>query len=245
MHTHNVLLVVVTRLRMRSVSGQLSPTPAFPPAMERGGSLLSLSLLLLLGVCSGDTHASFTIRVPPRKQQCFYEMVKVGSVVDVEYQVIQGGDLDIHFIYTEEDDLDVIVEPRSKQGKYIFTVTKTGEHSICLDNRFSRLAGKLVFLSLTVEDPDVKPLNRTEQNPVVRGMGLKLDAIQRRLEKVIFEQEFFRAREARHRHTGNSNNSRVQWWSAWEVVVILSAGMTQVLVIRRFFRSRRRDRIQT
>jgi len=74
---------------------------------------------------------------------------------------------------------------------------------------------------------------------------MKLDSLAVKLDKVINTQSFFRARESRHRHTVDSNNRRVLWWSLLGCTVIVAVGMMQVYVIRSLFRSRRKDRIRT
>ena len=41
-------------------------------------------------------------------------------------------------------------------------------------------------------------------------------------------QQFFKARESRHRHTLESNYNRVMWWSLLEISVIVTVGVIQV-----------------
>ena len=73
-----------------------------------------------------------------------------------------------------------------------------------------------------------------------------LDSISRNLSKVIVEQSFFKARESRHRHTAESNNARVLWWSLLVCGIFITVGVVQVVVIRRFFNSgKRKDKLRT
>ena len=73
----------------------------------------------------------------------------------------------------------------------------------------------------------------------------KLDGIRKRMDKVTSHQNYFQARESRHRHTSESNHSRVQWWSFIECSVIVGIGILQVFLIRSLFGSTRRDKIRT
>ena len=41
-------------------------------------------------------------------------------------------------------------------------------------------------------------------------------------------QQFFKARESRHRHTLESNYNRIMWWSLLEISVIVTVGVIQV-----------------
>jgi len=55
--------------------------------------LLSLAVTSVL--CTLESALTFT--VPARKEQCFYESVKEGHEIEVDFQVVDGGDLDIDF----------------------------------------------------------------------------------------------------------------------------------------------------
>ena len=72
-----------------------------------------------------------------------------------------------------------------------------------------------------------------------------LQSIQNHLAKTVNVQQHFKAREARHRHTVESNNSRVLWWSLTNCIVLVSVGVVQVFVLRRLFREKRKDKIRT
>ena len=56
----------------------------------------------------------------------------------------------------------------------------------------------------------------------------KLNDIGAKLNKVTTQQQFFKAREARHRHTVESNYTRVFWWSFLEISIIVAVGVVQV-----------------
>lgn len=56
----------------------------------------------------------------------------------------------------------------------------------------------------------------------------RLNDIGARLSKVITQQQFFKARESRHRHTLDSNHARVFWWSFLEISIIVTVGVIQV-----------------
>ena len=72
-----------------------------------------------------------------------------------------------------------------------------------------------------------------------------LSSLSQNLNKVALSQQFFRAREARHRYSLESSNSRVMSWSTVNCVVMLGVGILQVYLIRKLFRSHRQDKIKT
>lgn len=59
----------------------------------------SLLLILLSLTCIKCLERVMTIYVEPGRDDCFFQYVKQGEVIDIDYQVINGGlgDLDITF----------------------------------------------------------------------------------------------------------------------------------------------------
>lgn len=180
--------------------------------------------------------------------ECFYEHFEVGSQVEMQYQVLKGGELDVNFMVANPQGVYIVID-RKSDGWWPLEIEETGEYGICLDNSFSKLFSKLVFLSVITQDLAKKtgldsevPENTTDHSAAVME---KLNNIDQRLSRIVSFQHYFQAREARHRLTLESNNSRVFWWSLLECVVVVAAGLTQVVVIRSLFRTQRRDGIRT
>ena len=49
---------------------------------------LLILILSLINFCNGrDIEREMTVEVAPGGEQCFYEMVKAGETLDIEYQV--------------------------------------------------------------------------------------------------------------------------------------------------------------
>lgn len=59
------------------------------------------------------------------------------------------------------------------------------------------------------------------------------------LTAITNEQAYMRMRERVHRNTSESTNSRVVWWSAFEVIVLLAMSLWQIYYLRRFFEVKR------
>jgi hypothetical protein len=53
------------------------------------------------------------------------------------------------------------------------------------------------------------------------------------------EQDYQRAREERFRDTSESTNARVMWWSICQTVVLLIAGVYQLVNLKGFFKSKK------
>lgn len=211
--------------------------------------------MLLAGSDARDF--TYTLQLGAGMSECFYDYIHEGAFLEIEYQVIEGGDLDINFIISDPDRKAIVMEPHSMDGLHAVDIKKTGEYEICLDNTFSRLTKKTVFLDVIIEDDPgeekeeggVMP-HQLANEAVVMDMKVqqimkKLDSLGQKLQKMVSTQQFFKARESRHKHTIESNNTRVLWWSVFECSVIVGVGVLQVFVIRSLFKTRRKDRLRT
>lgn len=205
----------------------------------------------LSGTCWARDY-TFTIKLARGTSECFYDYIHEGAFLEIEYQVIEGGDLDINFIVTGPEDTAVVMQPHSSDGLHGIDVKMTGEYEVCLDNTFSRMTDKLVFFDLIIEDDsgetekqeDIVPYQLSKEAVVmqmsVKDIKEKLDSIGKKLGKVTTTQNYFQARESRHRHTVESNMNRVMWWSLLECSVIVAVGIIQVFVIRSLFKTNRK-----
>lgn len=55
------------------------------------------------------------------------------------------------------------------------------------------------------------------------------------LAQVKDEQSYIVVRERTHRNTAESTNSRVKWWSIFQMIVLVAEGIFQVWWLKRFF----------
>jgi hypothetical protein len=55
------------------------------------------------------------------------------------------------------------------------------------------------------------------------------------LEQVRDEQSYIVVRERVHRNTAESTNSRVKWWSLFQLIFLVGEGLFQVWWLKRFF----------
>ena len=206
-----------------------------------------LLLWLVWAPCNGFQDATFTFTVPARQMECFYEHFETGSQMEVQYQVLTGGELDINFMVKNPQGAFIVID-HSSEGWWPLDIDETGEYAICLDNTLSRLSSRLVFLSMITTagttDMDLRESEATV-DPVAEEMTQKVNRIELKLSKVVSMQHYFRAREARHRIMAESNSSKVFWWSMLECVLMVTSGLIQVVVIRSLFRTRRKDGIST
>ena len=170
------------------------------PAVYRGSAEIKMArtiafvFLLLLPLPSLSRDSTFTFHLRPGRIECFYEYVHEGALLEVEYQVsykccwvplhfhppqvISGGELDINFFITGPDGLILASDERKLDALKSVDVKETGEHAICLDNSFSHVSEKLVFMDIIIEDDageSIEEKNKQQLGPdIVKSMEMDM-----------------------------------------------------------------------
>lgn len=106
-----------------------------------------LNVVLLLAImrqydCFG---VELSAVIEAGKRECFHQYLKDGLEIDVDFQVISGGDgLDITFWASSPNNVVVAHVQRQQASKPKFRTSETGEYRFCFDNSFSRFSDKQV-----------------------------------------------------------------------------------------------------
>lgn len=190
-----------------------------------------------------------TVEVKAGTQECFYENVKAGETIDVEYQVIDGGqgDLDINFIISAPTGAVLVQDLRRADGNHRTTMSEEGDYRICWDNTFSHFNSKTVFFGVVIEneneddedlwddgfDSSVTAEDIYEMK--VEDIKDAMDRIRNHLTKSRFLQDQLRAFEARDRNVAENNYTKVNFWSTVNIVIMLCTGIIQVILLRSLF----------
>uniref|UniRef100_A0A8R1IWT2 GOLD domain-containing protein n=1 Tax=Caenorhabditis japonica TaxID=281687 RepID=A0A8R1IWT2_CAEJA len=80
----------------------------------------------------------FTVEVPPGKFQCFFQPVDLAKhkTLEVDYQVIDGGDLNINFMILHG--ANILKQDQLKvDGSHRIELNQPGDYQVCFDNSFS------------------------------------------------------------------------------------------------------------
>ncbi|KAF9415487.1 hypothetical protein HW555_006909 [Spodoptera exigua] len=85
---------------------------------------------------------------------CVYETGKGGQMLEVYYQVLDGqhGDLDINFKVIDPKNVTLLTDKKSSENSIIMDLEMDGDYAFCMDNTYSMMNSKLVFLYVLVED---------------------------------------------------------------------------------------------
>jgi len=79
--------------------------------MVRLEIFLSLFVIfLVINSSKGFNDNDLTIHIPPGSAECFYQTINKEKSVEIEYQVIAGGDLDVDFRLTGPNGKVIVAE---------------------------------------------------------------------------------------------------------------------------------------
>ncbi|KAJ6644785.1 hypothetical protein lerEdw1_013550 [Lerista edwardsae] len=193
--------------------------------------------------------AEFTFLLPAGRRECFYQAALSNGSMEVEYQVIGGAGLDVDFSLESPSGVLLVDEYRKSDGLHTVEPTEAGDYKLCFDNSFSTISEKLVFFELIFDSPqEDEDLNSwAEMAEPEEMLDIKIEDIKEsietmksRLERSIQMQALLRAFEARDRNLQESNLSRVNFWSAVNLSVLLVVSFLQVYMLKNLFEDKRR-----
>lgn len=194
-----------------------------------------------------DIEREMTVEVKAGTQECFYETIKEGETLDIEYQVIDGGqgELDINFYMAGRTGEVVLQDLRRSEGNHRTTISEEGDYQICWDNTFSHFNTKTVFFGITIESDDDNDLwddglDETITAEEIYEMKIEdikeaMGRIRAHLTKSRFMQDQLRAYEARDRNLAENNCTKVTSWSMVNITVMVVTGLIQVILLRSLF----------
>ncbi|XP_037816991.1 transmembrane emp24 domain-containing protein 5 [Lucilia sericata] len=212
--------------------------------------ILTFSVLLLLLVKVQAYDKEMTVHVDAGKKECFFHNVKLGETIDIEYQVIDGGhgDLDISFSLADPIGLIIVTDFKKPENIHRHDVQKEGDYRFCFDNTFSTFNRKTVFFELIVEKEGEQNLGDDQWNDVLEGLTPEeyyemkvqdimdyVGRIRMQMTKARQIQDMLRSHEARDRNLAESNFSKVNTWSLFQICAMVAVGLLQVFLVRSIF----------
>ncbi|EDO35763.1 predicted protein [Nematostella vectensis] len=189
---------------------------------------------------SSALKSGFTFRVDPGKRDCFYETIKRNVTLDVEYQVIEGGDLDIGFTLQAPSGKIAIEDGHRTDEAHSLVTEEEGEYEFCFDNTFSTVASKAIFADLGVDfEDDIQKMIGIKDENLEEDLHDRfvrtLENVRVDLDKAEHIQNFISSAAARDFRLAKSKDSRVFWWSLIQSVALIGVAIVQVNVVKHFF----------
>lgn len=209
--------------------------------------------------------SDINFRIEPGSQICFYETGKTGQMMEVYYQVLDGqhGDLDINFELTDPNGVKLTKDYKSSENSILMNLKVDGDYTFCLDNSYSLMNSKLVFLYILVEDKNkvsdgeaevaVVDKNGNEQKEVLEWGGVDedgkmyylevgriADSLSLTLGHVVKSRhllDVYAATKSRDSYLAFEGTFVVDVWSGFQISLMFLVGILQVFMIKKLFNS--------
>ncbi|XP_018328298.1 transmembrane emp24 domain-containing protein 5 isoform X1 [Agrilus planipennis] len=207
-------------------------------------SLISLFAYMVLAL-----EKEMTINVEAGREDCFYQEVKEGEVIDFDYQVIDGGhgDLDVTLRIADPTGRILIADFKKSENSHRLEASLTGDYKFCFDNTYSSYNTKTVFFGLLLDEDDsdsheIVDVRRFDNLISEKQFDFKIDdvmgplaIVKDHLIKARRLQEIMKSFEARDRNIAEENNYKINFFSLVQILVMLSVGMVQMIMLKSLF----------
>ncbi|ELR20662.1 copii-coated vesicle membrane protein P24, putative [Acanthamoeba castellanii str. Neff] len=192
-------------------------------------ALALVALLLALPTARG-----FTFEVEAHKVECFYESVPIGAPVNIRYQVIKGGFLDVDVNMYDPNRRLIYEAERETEGSFAFSAESNGDYQICFSNRMSTLTPKTVSMFVIVGKAPKKGANAA-----LEPLEAEIRQISQGVEELKNGQNYLKNREMASRDTSESTNGRVLMFSVVEALALIAVSAYQIHSLKSFFEVKR------
>jgi len=109
-----------------------------------------LLFLTILIIPLHSLDIELTMLIPPNQKECFHQILEIGKSVEIEYEVLAGGDVDINYWFYSPSNLVLQSDFKKRDGHQTLQLQETGEYRFCFDNSMSLFNQKQVYFSLRV-----------------------------------------------------------------------------------------------
>lgn len=199
-----------------------------------------------------ETESDYTIVVGAGKHDCYHETFKKDVSFEFEYQVIDGGDLDITVTIFDPSGKKIGEDVQQEDGLHPIESGAGGDFRFCFDNRHSRMSEKKVFFEIFLDDDyedyddydddeeykefrDNLAKDEDYEGDALKGLQKSLNTIKVNHGKTLQFQAMLRAFEAKDRNVIEHNYERVNFWSMVHLIAMVGTAIFQVFFLRSLF----------
>eukprot|EP01002_Notosolenus_urceolatus_P012467 NODE_4222_length_826_cov_6.611326_g3493_i0.p1 GENE.NODE_4222_length_826_cov_6.611326_g3493_i0~~NODE_4222_length_826_cov_6.611326_g3493_i0.p1 ORF type:complete len:199 (+),score=43.73 NODE_4222_length_826_cov_6.611326_g3493_i0:188-784(+) len=189
---------------------------------------LGLSALLLAPA------SSLTLKLEPKTEECFVQKVSAETPLTFQFQVTQGGLLDVDAHIFDTDGNILRQWNLASEGKHHWLNEHAGTVKFCFGNLMARFTPKYVsFFFVHGHKPTAANIEHLD--PIEKS----LMEVSEELRSLQEEQMYLRSFEHVHRDTVENTHSRILYWSLFEGVVLICMSLFQVYYLKRFLEVQR------
>ncbi|KAF1838145.1 transmembrane emp24 domain-containing protein 2 precursor [Decorospora gaudefroyi] len=182
--------------------------------------------------------SAHNIQMKAHQRECFHESLHKDDKMTVTFQVGDrefggSGNLEVDFWIMTPSRAYQVHERGVSTGDHSFEAKEDGTYKYCFSNEHWGANTKEV--SFNVHGIVYVPESEAPQDPLEKEVRQMSELIA----QVKDEQSYIIVRERVHRNTAESTNSRIKWWSIFQLMVLIGQGFFQVWWLKRFFEVKR------
>lgn len=170
----------------------------------------------------------------PWQKSCFFEDMKKGDELAVSFQVgnrdpNSADQPDVDFWITGPHNNRLYTLTRVADGDASIQIETPGQYEYCFSNEYTNIGTKDVTFhvhGVVYVDPD---------DAAREPLDYEVRSLSHLVQEVKNEQAYIVIRERVHRNTAESTNSRVKWWSVFQLLVVAANSLFQIYYLKRFF----------
>ncbi|CCG20721.1 hypothetical protein CORT_0A03330 [Candida orthopsilosis Co 90-125] len=210
--------------------------------------MLNLSKLIAVFVALFQLTNALHFYVKTGETKCFFEELQQDTLVvgkidayeknDHSNEYSKNGKLKVQITIDETFDNNhrVIDQKSSPNGEFTFTSLDSGEHKFCLTPVYSdNTHNKVHRIFFDVVQGSTHDYVDSKSTKSVDELTKRVNSLYEKLDKIHWEQETMREREALFRDQSESTNSRVVKWSIVQLFVLIGTCVYQLRHLKSFF----------
>ncbi|RCK55436.1 putative membrane protein C17A5.08 [Candida viswanathii] len=212
-----------------------------------------LSVICILGLVQLISASAFTFVLGANEKSCFYVFTEHPKVPIRYYFAVQsGGSFDVDYVITDPNGNKVIEDTKQRQGDFVFTADHVGEYEFCFLNTMSTFAEKIVDFEIKFENEadsgngdrfraNLPDLPKGSGSAHVENMKNTVDKIEEQLDGLYKTLQYYKTRNNRNQATVQSTESRIYYFSIFEVLLMVGMAFLQITIVQLFFRGSRKQ----
>ena len=174
------------------------------------------------------------VLLQPYGKQCFFENLKSNDELALSFQVGSRNPSNpehqaIDFYITSPQGKVLVKRTNIDHGDESVKAMQLGKYQYCFSNEHTGRAD--VDVSFNIHGVVYVDAN----DPKADTLDYAIQRLSVLTDEVKAEQGYLVIRERTHRNTAESTNSRVKWWSVFQIFVVAANSLFQIYYLRRFF----------
>lgn len=203
-----------------------------------------IALLTITQVAS----AALTFILGAQEKACFGVLTEQPKTSISYYFAVQsGGSFDVDYTVTNPNGVVVDSQNKQRQVDYVLNADMVGEYELCFSNGMSTYSEKVIDFEITVENdkndfranmpdqPNARPMAHIE------SMGKTVEKIDKQLDDLLRTIQYYKTRNNRNQATVKSTESRIYYFSIFEVLLMVGMAGLQIVVVQLFFKGSRKQ----